>query len=146
MNDQVYAFVESPENEKILAGIEPGTGLLLTGKLFVPGALLELESATPALVEANVFAQKLAETEGVEVTVEGVNKCQCGLDLGGLRRSCGLGHLHHLVDADGKTYNYLQFGDGQAMFAGGAVHFKALEVKAREFPGHFLLVESMTIK
>jgi len=65
VNDQVYAFVESPEDEQILAGIEPGAGLLLAGKLFVPGALRELESATFALDEANLFAQKRAESEGV---------------------------------------------------------------------------------
>jgi len=32
------------------------------------------------------------------------------------------------------------------MFTGGGVHFKSLQVKAREFSGHFLLVESMTIE
>jgi len=52
-----------------------------------------------------------------------------------------MGHLHHLDAIDGKIYHYLQYGDGKSAFLGNRTHFKNVEVNARVFPGHFLLVE-----
>jgi hypothetical protein len=51
------------------------------------------------------------------------------------------GHLHRLEADDGKIYHYLQYGDVKAAFLGNGTHFKNIEVKARVFPGQFLLVE-----
>jgi hypothetical protein len=52
-----------------------------------------------------------------------------------------LGHLHHLEANDGKIYQYLQYADGKSAFLGEGTHFKNVELKARVFPGQFLLVE-----
>ena len=76
-----------------------------------------------------------------EITLRGANKCQCGLNVADLPHSCTLGHLHHLEADDGKIYNYLQYRDGKAAFLGHGTHFRNVEVKARVFPGQFLMVE-----
>jgi len=81
------------------------------------------------------------DEEGKAVTLRGANKCQCGLNVAELPHSCTLGHLHHLEADDAQIYNYLQYGDGKAAFLGEGTHFKNVELKARLFPGHFLLVE-----
>jgi len=47
----------------------------------------------------------------------------------------------HLEADNGKVYHYLQYGDGKSAFLGNGSHFKNVEVKARMFPGQFLLVE-----
>lgn len=51
---------------------------------------------------------RLRSDPGRQVTLEGVNKYQCGLAVADLSHSCKLGHLHHLEADDGKIYHYLQ--------------------------------------
>ena len=139
--DGVYAFLEAPENKKALKGMKPGTAVSIKGRLLASGALLHIDAISKAKVDPGVDLSKYEDEEGKEVTLRGANKCQCGLNVADLPHSCTLGHLHHLEADDGKVYQYLQYGDGKSAFRGDGSHFKNVEVKARVFPGQFLLVE-----
>ncbi len=75
------------------------------------------------------------------MTLRGAQQVPVRLNVSDLPHSCTLGHLHHLEADDGKIYHYLQYGEGKAAFLGDGTHFKNVEVKARVFPGQFLLVE-----
>ena len=140
--DGVYAFLETPENRRLLRGVKPGTAVSIKGRLLASGALLHIDSLAKAKVDPGVNLARYEDEEGKEVTLRGANKCQCGLNVSDLPHSCTLGHLHHLEADDGKIYHYLQYGEGKAAFLGDGTHFKNVEVKARVFPGQFLLVES----
>jgi hypothetical protein len=137
----VYAFLETPENRHSLKDVRPGTAVSVKGRLLVSGSLLHIDSLARATGDPGVDLSRYEAEEGREVTLRGTNKCQCGLNVAGLPHSCTLGHLHHLEADDGKIYQYLQYGDGRAAFLGAGTHFKNIEVKARVFPGQFLLVE-----
>ena len=139
--DGVYAFLETPENKKLLKGVKPGTAVSIKGRLLASGALLHIDSLAKAKGDPGVDLTRYDDEVGKEVTLRGTNKCRCGLNVADLPHSCTLGHLHHLEADDGKVYNYIQFGDGKAAFLGNSSHFKNVEVKARVFPGQFLLVE-----
>jgi hypothetical protein len=139
--DSVYAFLETPENKRALKGVEPGTAVSIKGRLLASGALLHIDSLAKAKSDPGVDLARYEDEEGKMVTLRGANKCQCGLNVADLPHSCALGHLHHLEADDGKIYNYLQYGDGKAAFLGDGTHFKSVEIKARLFPGQFLLVE-----
>jgi hypothetical protein len=139
--DGVYAFLETPENKKALNGMKPGTAVSIKGRLLASGALLHIDAISKAKVDPAVDLSKYEDEGGKEVTLRGANKCQCGLNVAHLPHSCTLGHLHHLEADDGKVYQYLQYGDGKPAFRGDGSHFKNVEVKARVFPGQFLLVE-----
>jgi hypothetical protein len=139
--DGVYAFLETPENKKLLKDVKPGTAVSIKGRLLASGALLHIDSLAKAKGDPGVDLARYDDEEGKEVTLRGINKCQCGLNVADLPHSCTLGHLHHLEADDGKVYNYLQYGDGKAAFLGHGTHFRNVEVKARLFPGQFLLVE-----
>jgi len=139
--DNVYAFLETPENRRFLKDVKPGTAVSIKGRLLVSGSLLHIDSLVKAKGDPKIDLARYDEEAGKEVTLRGTNKCQCGLNVGELPHSCTLGHLHHLEANDGKIYHYLQFGDGKAAFLGNGTHFKNVEVKARMFPGQFLLVE-----
>lgn len=139
--DGVYAFLESPENQKLLKGVKPGTAVSIKGRLLVAGSLLHIDSLAKAKADPGIDLSRYEDEEGKEVTLRGRNKCQCGLNVSDLPHSCTLGHLHHLEADNGKVYQYLQYGDGKSAFLGTGTHFKNVEVKAREFPGKFLLVE-----
>jgi hypothetical protein len=139
---EVYAFLETPENQKLLKGVKSGTPVKVEGRLLVSGSLLVLDSLARSASGTSIDLTRYAETKGTEVTLQGMNKCQCGLDVKGLPHSCTLGHLHHLEAEDGKIYNYLPYGDGQAAYAGQGTHFKKVALKARLFPGNLLRVES----
>jgi hypothetical protein len=139
--DGVYAFLETPENKKALKGMKPGTAVSIKGRLLSSGALLHIDAISKAKVDPGVDLSKYEDEEGKEVTLRGANKCQCGLNVADLPHSCTLGHLHHLEADDGKVYQYLQYGDGKSAFRGDGSHFKNVEVKARVFPGQFLLVQ-----
>ena len=139
--DRVYAFLETPENRRFLKGVKPGTAVSVKGRLLVSGSLLQIDSLARAKGDPGVDLARYDGEEGKEVTLRGANKCQCGLNVAELPHSCTLGHLHHLEAGDGKIYHYLQYGDGKAAFLGNGTHFKNVEVKARVFPGQFLLVE-----
>jgi hypothetical protein len=139
--DGVYAFLETPENKRFLKDLKPGTAVSIKGRLLVSGALLHIDSLVKAKGEPGVDLAQYDDEEGKELTLRGTNKCQCGLNVADLPHSCTLGHLHHLEADDGQIYNYIQYGDGKPAFLGEGSHFKNVEVKARVFPGHFLLVE-----
>ncbi len=139
--DGVYAFLETPGNQRLLEGVKPGTAVSVKGRLLVSGSLLHIDSLADAKGDPGVDLARYADEEGKETTLKGANKCQCGLNVSDLPHSCTLGHLHHLEAEDGKVYHYLQYGDGKSAFLGKGTHFKAVEVKARVFPGQFLLVE-----
>ncbi len=138
----VYAFLETPENRRFLKDVKPGTAVSVKGRLLVSGSLLHIDSLAKAKSDPGVDLARYEDEEGKEVTLRGANKCQCGLNVAELPHSCTLGHLHHLEANDGKIYQYLQYGDGKAAFLGNGTHFKNVQVKARVFPGQFLLVES----
>jgi hypothetical protein len=138
----VYAFLETPENQRALKGVKPGTAVRIKGRLLAAGALLHIDSLAKPKADPGVDPTKYAEEKGEEVTLRGANKCQCGLNVAGLPHSCTLGHLHHLEADDGKIYQYPQYGDGTTAFLGNKTHFRNIEVKARVFPGQFLLVEN----
>jgi hypothetical protein len=137
----VYAFLETPENRRLLKDVKPGTAVNVKGRLLVSGSLLHIDSLAKAKADPGVDLARYEGEEGKAVTLRGTNKCQCGLNVGELPHACTLGHLHHLEANDGKIYHYLQYGDGKAAFLGSGTHFKNIEVKARVFPGQFLLVE-----
>ena len=137
----VYAFLESPENQRALKGIKSGTSVRIKGRLLKAGALLHIDSLTASKTGTNVDLARYVKEKGQEVTLRGANKCQCGLSVGEIPHSCTLGHLHHLEADNGKIYQYLQYGDGTSAFLGKGTHFKNVEMKARVFPGQFLLVE-----
>jgi hypothetical protein len=137
----VYAFLETPENRRHLKGVKPGTAVSVKGRRLVAGSLLHIDSLAEAKGDPGVDLARYADEEGKEVTLRGANKCQCGLSVADLPHSCTLGHLHHLEADDGRIYHYLQYGDGRSAFLGDGSHFKNVEVKARVYPGQFLLVE-----
>jgi hypothetical protein len=139
--DRVYAFLETPENRRFLKDVKPGTAVSIKGRLLVPGSLLHIDSLAKAKADPGVDLARYEDEAGKEVTLRGANKCQCGLNVAELPHSCTLGHLHHLEADDGKIYHYLQYGDGKAAFLGHGTRFKKIEVKARVFPGQFLLVQ-----
>jgi hypothetical protein len=139
--DGVYAFLETPENRRALKGVQPGAAVRIKGRLLASGALLHIDALAKEKGDPGVDVARYKEEKGKEVTLRGANKCQCGLNVADLPHSCSLGHLHHLEANDGKIYNYLQYGDGKAAFLGEGTHFKNVELKARVFPGQFLLVE-----
>ena len=139
--DGVYAFLETPENKKFLKDVKPGTAVSIKGRLLASGALLHIDSLATAKGDPGVDLARYDDEEGKAVTLRGANKCQCGLNVADLPHSCTLGHLHHLEADDGKIYNYIQYGDGKSAFLGNGSHFKNVEVKARVFPGQFLVVE-----
>jgi hypothetical protein len=139
--DGVYAFLESPENQRLLKGVKPGTAVSIRGRLLVSGSLLHIDSLAKAKGDVGVDLASYQGEEGKEVILQGANKCQCELNVGSLPHSCTLGHLHHLEANDGKVYNYIQSGDGRAAFLGDGTHSMNVELKARLFSGQFLLVE-----
>src|SRR5262245_48143795 len=138
--ESVYAFLETPENLRFLKDVKPGTAVRVKGRLLVTGSLLHIDSLAMAKSDPGVDLTRFEDEEGKDVTLRGANKCQCGLNVAELPHSCTLGHLHHLEANDGKIYHYLQYGDGKAAFLGNGTHFRNIEVKARVFPGQFLMV------
>ena len=89
---------------------------------------------------------RLRSDPGRQVTLEGVNKCQCGLAVADLSHSCKLGHLHHLEADDGKIYHYLQTEPSKQAFLGRVAHFQPAGVTALLLPGQFLLVQQLDVK
>lgn len=138
--DGAYAFLETPENRQFLQDVNPGSAAAVKGRLFVSGSLLQIDSLSKK-GDSEVDLARYRDEDGRAATLTGANKRQCGLSVADLTHSCTLGHLHHLEAGDGKVYHCLQSGDGKPAFLGEGTHFKNIEVKARVFPGQFLLVE-----
>ena len=142
----IYAFLETPSNAALLAGIPSGSSVKLTGRLLINGTLLHIDKITTldAVVDTDLEIYRAAR--GTQVELTGKNLCQCGLDVGDLPHSCQLGHRHHLEASDGKIYHYLQYGDAQKAYVGDGYHFKQVAVKATVLPGQYLLVNEVTVQ
>ena len=141
-----FAFLETPQNQKVLAEIKPPQAVRAKGKLLTSGKLLHVDNLDKLdKAPEGVDLDKLSKAEPKPVSLEGTNKCQCGLKVGELPHSCKLGHLHHLETADGTIYNYLQFGLGKRLFLGKGAHSKKTHVKGQLLPGHFVLVEEVDV-
>ena len=142
----LYSFLETPENEQKLASIEPGSVVRVRGTLLERGALLHINVLERvSTISLNLDLAGLRGDAGRIVTLRGTNLCQCGLDVADLPHSCKLGHLHHLEADDGKIYHYLKNESGAGLFAGEGSHFKAVEIRGRLFPGHYLRVETVAV-
>ncbi len=141
-----FAFLETPQNQKLLAEIKPPQAVRVKGKVLPSGKLLHLDSLDKLdKTPEGIDLAKLGKAEPKPVALDGTNKCQCGLKVGELPHSCKLGHLHHLETADGTIYSYLQFGPGRRLFMGKGAHFKKTRVKGQLLPGHFVLVEQAEV-
>ena len=139
----LYSFLETPENDEKLRGLKAGSVVHVTGKLLERGALLhisELKRSDTISLELDLAG--LRSDPGVQITLAGTNKCQCGLDVADLPHSCKLGHLHHLDANDGNLYHYLPDPQGKALFLGQDSHFKDVSVEGRLFPGNYIKVET----
>ncbi len=143
--DGVYGFLETPENEKMLANTGNGSVVQVKGKLLREGALLHVDALESKTQVPLIDFAKYRTDKGREIALEGINKCQCGLGVGDLPHSCKLGHLHHLETSEGRIYHYLQFARGQDFFLGKESHFKPVSLKARLLPGHYLLVSEAEV-
>ena len=142
----LYSFLETPQNQERLAAIEPGSVVRINGKLLEKGALLHITALERASeISLDLDLAGLRSAPGRTVSLKGTNKCQCGLDVADLPHSCTLGHLHHLEAEDGKIYHYLKNDTGAGLFAGKDSHFKAVEVRGRLFPGHYLSIEKAAV-
>jgi len=142
----VYAFLETPSNAALLAGIASGSSVKLTGRLLVNGTLLHIDKIKALDTDIDADLAKYRAAVGTTVELTGYNLCQCGLDVGELPHSCQLGHRHHLQADDGKIYHYLQYGEAQKAYLGQGSHFAQVAVKATVLPGQYLLVEQVTVK
>ena len=142
----VYAFLETPGNAGALEETEPGSVVQVSGRLLERGALVHVDSLKTVTTVPLIDFAAFRNDPGQQVTLAGVNKCQCGLSVADLPHSCELGHLHHLEAEDGRIYNYLQFGSGKDAFLGAGSHFKPVEVTARLLPGQYLLVQELAVE
>lgn len=143
----VYAFVDSPENQKLLQDLPADTAVRIEAVAHTPSRLLHIERIEAlAQTPADLDVDAVAGAAGRKVTLTGTNKCACGIKIAPLHTSCQLGHLHHLEADDGRIYHYLQFADGQDAYLGRGTHFKKLTVEAVELPGQFLLVERVAVQ
>ena len=139
----LYFFLETPENDEKLGDLQAGSVVHVTGKLLERGALLHIaELKRSDTISLDLDLAGLRADPGLQITLAGTNKCQCGLDVADLPHSCKLGHLHHLEAEDGSLYHYLPDPQGIALFLGQGSHFKGVSVEGRLFPGNYIKVET----
>lgn len=137
VNDKgVYSFLEREDQEKLLKAIKVGDHVEIKGKILEAGFLIEIETIKIVEEKATVDLKKYQELDGKSITLEGTNKCQCGLKVASLQHNCKLGHLHHLQTEDGKIYHYLEEGKSSDM----KIHFKKLKLDVLLFPGNFIKI------
>ena len=67
--DGVYAFLESPENQKLLKDVKPGTAVSIKGRLLVAGSLLHIDSLVKTKADPGVDLARYEDEEGKEVTL-----------------------------------------------------------------------------
>ena len=115
------------------------------GKLLERGALLHLDQLELVTTVPLIDFAALRSAPGRPARLKGVNKCQCGLQVGGLPHSCALGHLHHLEAEGGLIYHCLPSARGKEAFLGRGSHFRPVEIRARVLPGQFLLVGDVAV-
>lgn len=137
VNDKgIYSFLERDDQEKLLKAIKVGDHVEIKGKILEAGYLVEIESIKIVEEKATVDLKKYQDLDGKSITLEGTNKCQCGLKVASLQHNCKLGHLHHLQTEDGKIYHYLEVGKSSDM----KIHFKKLKLDVLLFPGNFIKI------
>lgn len=136
----LYSFLENEGNESALEKFKVGDVVEIKGNLLIAGNLIDIESIEVLKDKLEIDLKKISEEEGKSITLDGVNKCQCGLKVGELKHSCKLGHLHHLQTEDGKIYHYLAPEKSKDM----SLHFKKLKVDALLFPGNFIFIKPET--
>ena len=66
---------------------EPGSVVHVRGKLLERGALLHVDNLQKITTVPLIDFARFRNDPGREVTLKGVNKCQCGLAVGALTRS-----------------------------------------------------------
>jgi L-ascorbate metabolism protein UlaG (beta-lactamase superfamily) len=133
----VYSFLERDDQEKLLNDIKIGDHVEIKGKILDAGFLVEIETIKKLEEKSTVDLKKYQDTDGKATTLEGTNKCQCGLKVGTLQHNCKLGHLHHLQTEDGKIYHYLDADKSADM----KIHFKKLKLDVLLFPGNFIKIK-----
>jgi hypothetical protein len=141
----LYAFLETPHNTQALEGTEHGSVVRIKGRVIEEGALLHVDKLEKINKVPLIDFARFRSDPGQQVVLKGVNKCQCGLDVGDLPHSCQLGHLHHLEAENGRIYHYLPSEAGTDAFLGRESHFKPVEISGRVLPGNFLLVEALKV-
>jgi hypothetical protein len=136
----IYSFLEREENEKFLKDAKAGDYVEIKGKVLEAGFLVEIESLSQSKEKTEVVLKTYQDAVGQTVTLDGVNKCQCGLKVGELQHSCKLGHLHHLQTEDGKIFHYLEPDKSKDM----KMHFKKVKAEFVLFPGNFIKLKEET--
>ena len=77
--------------------------------------------------------------------IEGVNGCQCQLDVAELPHNCKLGHLHHVQDEKGRIFNYIPTDKSYDLIKGQkGTHGKKIKVEGIRLPGNSLLVTKVS--
>jgi hypothetical protein len=133
----VYSFLEREENEKFLKDAKIGDFVEIKGKVLETGFLVEIESLNVLKEKSDVDLKPYQEEAGKAISLDGTNKCQCGLKVGDLKHSCKLGHLHHLQTEDGKIYHYLEPDKSKDM----KLHFKKMKVEVLLFSGNYIKIK-----
>lgn len=133
----VYSFLEREENEKFLKETKVGDYVEIKGKVLEAGFLVEIESISVLKEKSDVDLKPYQEEAGKSISLDGTNKCQCGLKVGELKHNCKLGHIHHLQTEDGKIYHYLEPDKSKDM----KLHFKKMKVEALLFPGNYIKIK-----
>ena len=141
----VYHFMETPMNRERLSGIENGTVIRVDGSLYSKGNMLSLkdvkalEEKEASKHEIDISAFKGAH--GNKIVVEGINACQCQLDVAEMKKSCRLGHLHHLQDEKGRIFSYIPTAKSVDLIRGKhGTHGEKVKVEALRLPGNSLMV------
>lgn len=133
----VFSFLEREENEKFLKETKIGDYVEIKGKVLESGFLVEIETINVLKEKSDIDLKPYQEEVGKAVSLDGTNKCQCGLKVGELKHSCKLGHLHHLQTEDGKIYHYLEPDKSKDM----KLHFKKMKVEALLFSGNYIKIK-----
>lgn len=133
----VFSFLEREENEKFLKETKVGDFVEIKGKILEAGFLLEIESLSVLKEPSDVDLKPYQEEVGKAISLDGTNKCQCGLKVSTLNHNCKLGHLHHLQTEDGKIFHYLDPDKSKDM----KIHFKKLKVEAVLYSGNFIQIK-----
>ena len=132
----LYSFLETPENDEKLGDLPAGSVVHVTGKLLERGALLHIaELKRSGTISLDLDLAGLRADPGLQITLAGTNKCQCGLDVADLPHSCKLGHLHHLEAKDGNLYHYLPRSAGDRPVFGTGFSFQGCSRRRKVVSG-----------
>ncbi|QQE13766.1 hypothetical protein JD969_09985 [Planctomycetota bacterium] len=148
-NKGVYHFIETPANREALSSIENGQKVHAKGKAYNHGGLVYLDGVKvldkKEASKVKLNAKQFSSAKGQKVVLEGVNGCQCQLDVGELPHSCKLGHLHHMQDEKGRIFNYIPTAKSYDLIKGQkGTHGKKIKVEGIRLPGNSLLVTKVS--